>query len=195
MTCRAPVPRKQAYDAPAASAQARGCRHSLAFVNRAQVERKGTGRGRSACVRGGDPRLLTSTSFWLLPDAAARFHFQPPAETQATSVTLRCSCLLSSQGFPAACPRTSLSLSFPPYVTLSFKQATSTLLIPKSSDASPQVLSFKGPDYLSPDCKPQRVNTRGVNICLLPPHPTCPSERTGTSTSANRQPRESVCLL
>lgn len=147
------------------------------------------------CVRGGDPRLLTSTSFWLLPDAAARFHFQPPAETQATSVTLRCSCLLSSQGFPAACPRTSLSLSFPPYVTLSFKQATSTLLIPKSSDASPQVLSFKGPDYLSPDCKPQRVNTRGVNIYLLPPHPTCPSERTGTSTSANRQPRESVCLL
>lgn len=147
------------------------------------MERKGTGEGRSACT-GDDSRLLTSTSFWLLHDAAARFHFQPPAETQATSITLSRSCLWSSQGFPVAWPQTSFSLSFPPYVTLSSKHVTSTLLIPKSSNAGPQVLSFKGPNYLSPDCKPQRANTRGSNICFLPPHPALrkgQAERTGAA--------------
>lgn len=48
---------------------------------------------------------------------------------------------------------------------LSFKHFTSKVLIPKSSNDGPQVISLKSCNYLSPDFKPQSVNTV-FNICF-----------------------------
>lgn len=49
-----------------------------------------------------------------------------------------------------------------------FKYVTSKLLIPKSPNDGPQVISVKGRHYLSPDFKPQSANTV-LSICFLPP--------------------------
>lgn len=65
-----------------------------------------------------------------------------------------------------AFPQTSFSSLCNP---LSFKHVTSKLLILKSSNDGPQVISFRGHNYLSPDFQPQKVNKHVFNICILPP--------------------------
>lgn len=86
-------------------------------------------------------------------------------EYKAASITFHYLPRISGTAFPQLPFFIFSSLCNP----LSFKLVTSKLLILKSSNDGPQVISFKGHNYLSPDFKLPRGNTI-FNICFIPAH-------------------------